>query len=341
VPDARKTFSKRKPCSSKAQSPLPDSPPTIHTPVLLEETIRFLAPVAGGIYIDGTLGLGGHAEKILQTCEPSGRVIGFEWDASALELARKRLAPFGERLYALNRNYSEIMAGLTEKGIDKVDGLLLDLGVSSLQFDSGEGLLLDLGVSSLQFDSGERGFSHQTNGPLDMRMDKRGDTTAEEIINNFSKEELADIFYYYGEERQARRIAAHIVTERNRTRITTTSQLARIVAGAVPRKFQPRKIHVATKVFQALRIAVNKELDNLAEVLDSVTTILKPGGRVCIISFHSLEDRLVKRKFKDNPELHVLTKKPVIPGAEEIKMNPRARSAKLRAACMKGKRWRD
>jgi len=324
VPDARKTFSKKKPCSSKAQSPLPDSPPTIHTPVLLEETIRFLAPVAGGIYIDGTLGLGGHAEKILQTCEPSGRVIGFEWDASALELARKRLAPFGERFYALNRNYSEIMAGLTEKGIDKVDGLLLDLGVSSLQFDSGE-----------------RGFSYQTNGPLDMRMDKRGDTTAEEIINNFRKEELADIFYYYGEERQARRIAAHIVTERNRTRITTTSQLARIVAGAVPRKFQPRKIHVATKVFQALRIAVNKELDNLAEVLDSVTTILKPGGRVCIISFHSLEDRLVKRKFKESPELHVLTKKPVIPGAEEIKVNPRARSAKLRAACMKGKRWRD
>ena len=324
MPDARKTFSKRKPCSSKAQFPLPDSPPTIHTPVLLEESIRFPSPVAGGIYIDGTLGLGGHAEKILQTCEPSGRVIGFEWDASALELARKRLAPFGERFYALNRNYSEIMAGLTETGIDKVDGLLLDLGVSSLQFDSGE-----------------RGFSHQTNGPLDMRMDKRGDTTAEEIINNFSKEELADIFYYYGEERQARRIAAHIVTERNRTRITTTSQLVRIVAGAVPRKFQPRKIHVATKVFQALRIAVNKELDNLAEVLDSVTTILKPGGRVCIISFHSLEDRLVKRKFKDNPELHVLTKKPVIPGAEEIKMNPRARSAKLRAACMKGKRWRD
>ena len=324
MPDARKTFSKRKPCSSKAQSPLPDSPPTIHTPVLLEETIRFLAPVAGGIYIDGTLGLGGHAEKILQTCEPSGRVIGFEWDASALELARKRLAPFGERFYALNRNYSEIMAGLTEKGIDKVDGLLLDLGVSSLQFDSGE-----------------RGFSYQTNGPLDMRMDKRGDTTAEAIINNFRKEELADIFYYYGEERQARRIAAHIVTERNRTRITTTSQLARIVAGAVPRKFQPSKIHVATKVFQALRIAVNKELDNLAEVLDSVTTILKPGGRVCIISFHSLEDRLVKRKFKESPELHVLTKKPVIPGAEEIKVNPRARSAKLRAACMKGKRWRD
>ncbi|KPJ98545.1 MAG: ribosomal RNA small subunit methyltransferase H [Desulfobacterales bacterium SG8_35] len=291
----------------------------MHTPVLLEETIRFLAPVDGGIYIDGTLGLGGHAEKILQNCEPSGRVIGFEWDANALELARKRLALFGERFYALHRNFSEIMAGLTETGIDKVDGLLLDLGVSSLQFDSGE-----------------RGFSFQTNGPLDMRMDKRGHLTAEEIINTFSKEDLADIFYYYGEEIQARRIAAHIVTERKRTRITTTLQLARIIDGAVPKKFQPRKIHVATKVFQALRIVVNKELESLAAALDSITTILKPGGRVCIIAFHSLEDRLVKRKFRDDHELHVLTKKPVIPGAEEIRMNPRARSAKLRAACMKG-----
>jgi 16S rRNA (cytosine1402-N4)-methyltransferase len=301
-----------------AQSPEAESPPTIHIPVLLEETIRFLAPVDGGIYVDGTLGLGGHAEKILQSSGPSGRVIGFEWDASALELARKRLAPFGERFYALHRNYSEIMAGLSEIGIYEVDGLLFDLGVSSLQFDSGE-----------------RGFSYQANGPLDMRMDKRTPRTAEEIINDFTKEDLADIFYYYGEERQARRIAAHIVAERTRARITTTSQLARIVAGAVPKKFQPRKIHAATKVFQALRIAVNKELDNLTTVLDTITGILKPGGRVCIIAFHSLEDRLIKWKFRDNPDLQVLTKKPVIPGEEEIKMNPRARSAKLRAAYMK------
>jgi len=302
-----------------AQSSNPDSSLTIHTPVLLEETIRFLAPVDGGIYVDGTLGLGGHAEKIMQSCGPSGRVIGFEWDASALELAQKRLAPFGERFYALHRNYSEIMDGLTEMGIHKVDGLLLDLGVSSLQFDSAE-----------------RGFSYQTTGPLDMRMDKRTHGTAEEIINDFSKEDLADIFYYYGEERQARRIAAHIVEERAKDRITTTSHLARIVARAVPKKFQPRKIHAATKIFQALRIAVNKELDNLTAVLDTTTKILKPGGRVCIIAFHSLEDRLVKWKFKDNPELHILTKKPVIPDIEEIKMNPRARSAKLRAAYMKG-----
>ncbi|UCD66173.1 MAG: 16S rRNA (cytosine(1402)-N(4))-methyltransferase RsmH [Deltaproteobacteria bacterium] len=302
-----------------AQSSNPDPSLSIHIPVLLDEAIRLLAPVDGGIFVDGTLGLGGHTEKILKSCSPSGRVIGFEWDASALELAQKRLAPFGKRFYALHRNYSEIMAGLAEIGIHKVDGLLLDLGVSSLQFDSGE-----------------RGFSFQTDGPLDMRMDRREHLSAEKIINDFSKEELADIFYYYGEERQARRIAAHIIEERAKDRITSTSQLARIVAGAVPKKFQPRKIHVATKVFQALRIAVNKELDNLTDILDTTTKILKPAGRVCIITFHSLEDRLVKWKFKDNPELHVLTKKPVIPGEDEIKINPRARSAKLRAAYMKG-----
>ena len=317
--NARNDLNAQKPCSPMVQFSNTDSSSKIHTPVLLEEVIRFLAPVDGGIYIDGTLGLGGHTEKILQSCGPSGRVIGFECDANALELARKRLAPFGERFCALHRNYAEIMAGLTEIDIHRVDGMLLDLGVSSLQFDSGE-----------------RGFSFQIDGPLDMRMDKRSHPNAEDIINSLSQEDLADIFYYYGEERQARRIAAHIVAERAQKRIATTSHLARIVAGAVPKKFQPRKIHAATKVFQALRIAVNKELDNLTLLLDTITKILKPGGRICIIAFHSLEDRLVKWKFKDNPELHVLTKKPVIPDAEEIRMNPRSRSAKLRAAYMKG-----
>jgi 16S rRNA (cytosine1402-N4)-methyltransferase len=319
VTDARNNLSAKKPCSPKVQSSTPDSSSIIHTSVLLEEVIRFLAPVDGGIYIDGTLGLGGHAEKILLSCGPSGRVIGFECDASAMELAKKRLAPFGGRFSALHRNYAEIMEGLSEIGIRKVDGMVLDLGVSSLQLDSGE-----------------RGFSFQANGPLDMRMDKRTRPSAEEIVNDLDQDDLADIFYYYGEERQARRIAAHIVAERAKHRITTTSQLARIVTDAVPKKFQPRNIHAATKVFQALRIAVNKELDNLTVVLDTITKILKPGGRICIIAFHSLEDRLVKWKFKDNPELQVLTKKPVIPSLEEIRMNPRARSAKLRAAYLKG-----
>ncbi len=302
-----------------AESPDPNTSPPLHIPVLLEEAVQLLAPVDGGIYIDGTLGLGGHTEKILQFCSPSGQVVGFEWDVNALEPATKRLAPFGQRFSAQHRSYSEIMEGLSEMGIPKVDGLLLDLGVSSLQFDNKK-----------------RGFSFQADGPLDMRMDRRRHLTAEEIINNFTKDDLADIFYYFGDERQSRRIAAHIIDERERERITTTSKLAEIVASAIPRKFHPRKIHVATKVFQALRIAVNKELDNLTTILDFITKILKPGGRVCIITFHSLEDRLVKWKFKDNPLLHILTKKPVTPSDEEVKMNPRARSAKLRAAYLKG-----
>lgn len=316
---AGNNFSKKKPRSPTANSSGSETSPPIHTPVLLDEAVQLLAPVDGGIYVDGTLGLGGHTEKILQSCTPSGRVIGFEWDDNALELATKRLTPFGRRYSAQHRSYSEIMDGLNEMGIHRVDGLLLDLGVSSLQFDNAT-----------------RGFSFQADGPLDMRMDRRRHPSAEEIINNFSKDDLADIFYYFGEERQARRIASHIVAERGKERIKTTSHLAHIIAGAIPRKFHPRKIHVATKVFQALRIAVNKELDNLTTVLNFITEILKPGGRICIITFHSLEDRLVKWKFKDNPLLHILTKKPVTPSNEEIKMNPRARSAKLRAAFMKG-----
>jgi 16S rRNA (cytosine1402-N4)-methyltransferase len=319
VAEVENNFSQKKSGSPMNVIPNPDSHPIIHTPVLLNEVIQYLAPVDAGTYVDGTLGLGGHAEKILISCGPSGRLIGFEWDAAAFDMARKRLAPFGKRFCGQPRNYAEIRKGLNELNIEKVDGLLLDLGVSSLQFDSGE-----------------RGFSFQKNGPLDMRMNKRIDLTAKEIINNFSQEELADIFFYYGEERQARRIAAHIVAERVRNRITTTTQLARIVADAVPKKFQPRKIHPATRVFQALRIAVNSELDNLSTVLGSTTEILKPTGRVCIITFHSLEDRLVKKKFKEMPELQILTKKPVTPNPEEIHMNPRARSAKLRVACMKG-----
>ena len=316
---ARNNLSKKKPCSHVAEYPntRPHSP--AHTPVLLEEAIRLLAPVDGGIYVDCTLGLGGHSEKILQACSPSGRVIGFEWDAHALALAKERLKPFGQRFTALHRNFSEIMEGLAELNIRKVDGLLLDLGVSSLQLDTRI-----------------RGFSYLADGPLDMRMDERNSLSAAEIINTYSKEELADIFYYLGEERQARRIAAHIVAERDKGRIATTAHLSRVIAAAVPKKFQPRKIHVATKVFQALRIAVNRELDNLANVLDCITKVLKPGGRVCIISFHSLEDRLVKWKFKQNPLLHIVTRKPVTQGHEEIRLNPRSRSAKLRAAYMKG-----
>lgn len=314
---AGKNSSEKKPRSPMAKPSNPKTSTPIHIPVLLKEAVELLAPVDGGIYVDGTLGLGGHTEKILQSCPPSGRVIGFEWDVKALELAKRKLAPFGQRFSAHHRSYSDIMKGLKEENIQKVDGLLLDLGVSSLQFDSDA-----------------RGFSFQADGPLDMRMDRRRSITAEEIVNKYSQDDLADIFYYFGEERQSRRIAAHIVAERKKNPISTTSQLAHIVSWAVPKKFHPRKKHVATKVFQALRIAVNKELDNLTSILDLLPAILRPGGRVCIITFHSLEDRLVKWKFKENPLLQVLTKKPVRPDSEETRTNPRARSAKLRAACM-------
>jgi 16S rRNA (cytosine1402-N4)-methyltransferase len=287
----------------------------LHTPVLLEETLALLAPTAGGIYVDGTLGLGGHARAILDRCGPDGRVIGFDRDGDAIARTKCNLASYGKRIHFIRRNFAEIEEGLAEINIAQVDGLLLDLGLSSLQLDA----------------SG-RGFSFRGNEPLDMRMDDRSPETAADLINQGGADELADIFYYYGEERHARRIAARLVSERQKGRIATTAQLAAIVAEAVPKRFHPKKIHVATKVFQALRIAVNRELENLGRLLDAAGDILKPEGRICVISFHSLEDRLVKWKFREDPLLRVLTKKPVVPDEAEQRRNPRARSAKLRAA---------
>jgi 16S rRNA (cytosine1402-N4)-methyltransferase len=287
----------------------------LHTPVLLEETLDLLAPAAGGIYVDGTLGLGGHARAILDRSEPDGRVIGFDRDGDAIAQVRRTLESYGQRIDFVRRNFAEIEEGLAEINIAHVDGLLLDLGLSSLQLDA----------------SG-RGFSFRGNEPLDMRMDDRSPETAADLLNLGCADELADMFYYYGEERHARRIAARLVSEREKGRIATTAQLAAIVAEAVPKRFHPKKIHVATKVFQALRIAVNRELENLARILDATGNILKPGGKICVISFHSLEDRLVKWKFREDPLLRVLTKKPVVPDEAERRANPRARSAKLRAA---------
>ena len=289
----------------------------LHTPVLLKETLKLLAPADNGIYVDGTLGLGGHTRAILEQCGPTGKVIGFDRDGDAISLAQRNLADYGKRVTFIRRNFAEIKKGLSELDIAHVDGLLLDIGLSSLQLDA----------------SG-RGFSFKGNEPLDMRMDDRGQVTAADLLNRRSADELADIFYYYGEERHARRIAARIVSERKKIGFETTGQLVAVVAQAIPKRFHPKKIHVATKVFQALRIAVNGELESLARILDETVDILKPGGRVCVISFHSLEDRLVKWKFRENPALKVLTKKPVVPSAAEQELNPRARSAKLRAALL-------
>ncbi|MBU4177361.1 MAG: 16S rRNA (cytosine(1402)-N(4))-methyltransferase RsmH [Desulfurivibrionaceae bacterium] len=286
-----------------------------HLPVMLEEVVTCLAPVDGGVYVDGNLGLGGHTERILEVCGPTGRVVGFDWDAAALTLAQERLARFSGRVRFVHENFSSIKETLMEFGIGTIDGLLLDLGLSSLQLDA----------------SG-RGFSFKGSEPLDMRMDQRQATTAAELVNEASEEELADIFFYYGEERQARRIAEEIVGARRKEKIVSTDQLVALVDQAIPKRFHPKKIHVATKVFQALRIAVNRELDSLERILADGATLLAPGARFCVISFHSLEDRLVKQAFRENPLLEVVTPKPLTPGRAECLRNPRARSAKLRVA---------
>jgi len=287
----------------------------IHQPVLLAEVIASLAPADGGIYVDGNLGLGGHAERILEQSAPGGRLIGFDWDAEAMARAKERLASFGDRIQFVHRNFTALEETLMEHGVRHIDGLLLDLGLSSLQLDM----------------SG-RGFSFKGDEPLDMRMDNRRPFTAADLLNTRSQQELADIFYYYGEERQARPIAEAVVEARRRQPLFTTAQLVEVVERAVPRRFHPKKIHVATKVFQGLRIAVNQELENLQAVLATGPKWLAVGGRFCVISFHSLEDRLVKRAFQENQLLRVLTSKPIVPGEAECGRNPRARSAKLRVA---------
>jgi 16S rRNA (cytosine1402-N4)-methyltransferase len=290
----------------------------IHRSVLLDEVLGYLTPAPGGIYVDGTLGLGGHSAAILERSAPDGRVIAFEWDEAAIALSRQRLESFGPRLTIVRRNFAELALGLEELGVAEVDGILIDIGLSSLQLDRGA-----------------RGFSFQRDEPLDMRMDIRRGMTAASLLASSTEEELADIFFYYGDERQARPIAANIVKVRKKEEIRTSGQLADIVAKAVPKRFHPQRIHVATKVFQALRIAVNTELENLARILDDAVPLLKPGARFCVISFHSLEDRMVKRKFRENKQIEILTARPVVPGAQEIAENPRSRSARLRVACKK------
>ncbi len=294
---------------------MPGSAERIHIPVLLQEVLHFLQPKSGGVYVDGTLGLAGHSEAILQASSPDGRLIAFDWDDRAIALAEQRLHKFAGRYQIIRRNFAEIPVSLKEQEISDVDGLLLDVGLSSLQLDMGG-----------------RGFSFLQDEPLDMRMDTRREISAADLLANCSEEELADILYYYGEEKQARRIAAAIVETRKRERITTSKQLSNIVVKAIPRRFHPKKIHVATKTFQGLRIAVNTELENLSVILEGVTAHLKPGARLCVITFHSLEDRIVKNKFRQNSELEVVTSKPVVASDEEIRINPRSRSAKLRVA---------
>jgi 16S rRNA (cytosine1402-N4)-methyltransferase len=287
----------------------------IHQSVLLDEAVTMLGVVPGGLYLDGTFGLGGHTKEILKRSAPDGRVVAFDWDEEAIAQGLANVELFQKRLTVIRRNFAELDSGLREAGHEVVNGILIDIGLSSLQLDEGK-----------------RGFSFRIDEPLDMRMDQRREITAAAIVAGATEKELADIFYYYGEEKQARRIAGRIVEERKKNRIATTAQLADLVAWAIPKKFHPPRIHVATKVFQALRIAVNDELANLAGILEKAAGHLTPGGRICVISFHSLEDRIVKRTFAGLAELAVITKKPIVPQESEIMKNSRSRSARLRVA---------
>ncbi len=291
------------------------NPAAIHIPVLQKEVLEWLEPKRDGLYVDGTLGLGGHTRALLEATAPTGRVVGFEWDEDAAAKAGERLSEYGGRLQIVRASYASLLPELEKLGIACIDGLVADLGVSSLQLDQAE-----------------RGFSFRAEASLDMRMDRRNPVTAAQLIAQLSEEQLADVFYHYGEEWQARRIARFIVEARMEAPVTTTSRLAGIVAAAVPKKYHPAKVHVATKVFQALRIAVNGELDNVLKLLTVAPEVLAKGARIGIITFHSLEDRIVKQAFQQNPAYEVLTKRPIGPSPTEIQQNPRARSAKLRVA---------
>ena len=301
-----------------------------HVPVLLKEAIDFLAVRRGGTYIDATVGLGGHSLEIAKRLGAPGHLIGFDKDPAALRVARERLNVAREKLVA--GRTSSVAREEDWPQIDLVHGSFAGLAHDARRetHDGVDGILADLGVSSLQFSDPARGFSFQAEGPLDMRMDPKSEPAAEQVVNQFDERELADLIYEFGEERRSRRIARAIVRSRP---IRTTVQLAAVVSAAA-RPMKHERIHPATRTFQALRIFVNRELDDLRQLLEGAPQLLRPGGRLVVISFHSLEDRIVKDAMREGARLGqytVLTKKPVTPSQEEIASNPRARSAKLRA----------
>ncbi len=289
-----------------------------HVPVLLNEAMDFLSVRPNGTYVDCTLGLAGHAESILRQLGPAGRLIGFDRDPEALDLAKIRLDRIREELGSKSAQV-ELIGNAFSRITEHVAPASID------------GLLADFGVSSLQFDEGRRGFSFQADGPLDMRMDTRSGPTAYQVVNEMRERELANLIYEYGEERRSRTVARAIVQGRP---VTSTAQLARIVASAAP-PMKYGQIHPATRTFQALRIFVNRELDEIRDLLEAAPQLLKPSARIVVISFHSLEDRIAKDSFRERARQgiwNILTKKPVTAGEEEKERNPRSRSAKLRAA---------
>ena len=304
-----------------------------HKSVLVAEAISSLQCRSGAVYLDGTLGGGGHAFEILTHSAPDGRLIGIDADEDALRETERRLAPFGDRKILVKGNYSD-----------------METILSGLKIEAVEGILLDLGVSSHQLDTAERGFSFTLDAPLDMRMDRSRGRSAQDLVQTLSADELAGIIREYGEERMAGRIARAIVARRALSPIRTTGDLAAVIVQAMPGYGAPSRIHPATRTFQALRIAVNDELTGLERALAGGMRLLKPGGRFSVISFHSLEDRMVKNAFRAaekgctcppdlpvcgcgrKPTMKVVTRRPVVPGEAEIRENPRSRSAKLRTA---------
>jgi 16S rRNA (cytosine1402-N4)-methyltransferase len=289
-----------------------------HLPVMPAEVLFWLKPRSPGIYLDCTVGYCGHALDLLKASHPDGKVFGIDRDSEAVEVARQRLQPFGDRAVIIKGHFVELKRLLSERSISRVDGILFDLGVSSPQLDDPA-----------------RGFSFQSEGPLDMRMDRSSGPTAADIVNGLDEVGLADMIYRWGEERYSRRIARALVRARQQHAISTTRQLASVIESAVPGYYRRGRIHCATRTFQALRIAVNKELDHLEASFRDAVDVLAPGGRLCVISFHSLEDRIVKQSFKAfsiqaRGEFEVLTKRPQVPTEDEIRRNPRSRSAKLR-----------
>lgn len=285
---------------------------------MVEEVMKFLRCEPGRTYVDATLGCGGHSEEILRRTSPDGMLIGFEWDEDAISVAKKVLEPYEGRIKIIHKNFIHLADTLEELKIEEVDGILIDPGLSSLQLEDRS-----------------RGFSFMGDGPLDMRMDKRNKITAEYLLNRLTSKELETILCEYGNERWAKKIAKALVEERLRAPIRTTQTLRRIVHQAIPKRYHSKRIDPATKTFQAIRIKVNNELENLRDILTTGWRFLKKGGRLCVLSFHSLEDRIIKETFKNLEKdgfIHIITKKPVTPSLEEIRINPRARSAKLRCA---------
>ena len=302
-----------------------------HVSVLLHETVDGLNVRPDGIYVDATLGGGGHAFEVCNRLNDKGRFIGIDQDADAIEAAGKRLAGFGEKVTIIRSNYRDMRPQLQNIGVGKVDGIVIDLGVSSYQLDTAK-----------------RGFSYRMDAPLDMRMDQRQKMTARDIVNSYSEAELYRVIRDYGEDKFAKNIAKHIVAEREKGPVETTGQLNEIIRRAIPLKIQKTSGHPSKRTFQAIRIELNHELDVLRDSLDDMINMLNPGGRICIITFHSLEDRIVKSSFRknENPCIcpshfpvcvcgktskgRVVTRKPILPSKEEMESNSRSKSAKLR-----------